>query len=974
MANARSGITLRQIQRLFDQGSFTGLTDAQLLDRFVIQRDEGAFAILVERHGPMVLAVCQGVLNDMNDAEDAFQATFLVLFRKAGGLRAGGSLGSWLYRVAYRIAIRANAVVARRRERPWEESAMAGKAAPADAAEIDRETLPIIHQEIDRLPEKYRAPIALCFLEDLSYEEAARQLGWPLGTVGSRLARAKDVLRFRLTRRGITATSAAVAALLSREAKAAPAGWVEATTRAVFGLDAAAKGARAVGAVSAMVALSEHVLRRMLVIKLIQMTALLTAVATAGLLAWTSIGAADQPKRQAAPTVVAIEAQAQRAEPPRQKDQKDQPGQVPIQGRVIGPDGKPVRDASIYLSPSGSGWLNDPIARTDAEGRFQIDPNHAFQGILLHIDSKAELTAAAPGYGPIWAKLANSQRGDVELRLVPDDVPLRGRVVDIQGQPVRGVNVLVFSIQDPPKGDLDALLQTGTIRDGAFSGGYYTAAWFAKDESGTVRPRTIKTGPDGRFQIDGAGRDRLVVLELDGPGIERSRLWAMTRVAPPQAKPRAAPAIPKSYSDVHSLHGATFDHVAGPSKPIEGVIRAKGTREPLAGIRVSCFAPETGLFAYATSDKVGRFRLDGLPKAESYRVQADPLPGEPYFALATDVTGTDGLEPIPVTLELVKGVVVRVRLMDKATGKSVAGLNVDYTRLPPNNDEGLSRVRRFGPEGYQMPVPPGPLLFFAEAEGTDLLYIRPRLAQADRGKGVALFGDADVDGPNIRVIFAPYHTYRIVDVPADVDTFAVDLELTRGLSRKGRLIGPDGKPVVGVSAYGLAANWQVKTLDDGTFEAVGLEPGRSRTVSFIHKDRKLAGAVLIEPGEGPVEVRLVPWGTATGRLVDGDGQPLRGATLQLQPLDHQGQAIPFNVSIIPFEIGIWPLGEVFTADQDGRFRVEGINPDLSVYIPVHPRSRPDVFLMPEKSKRAMLEHVTAKPGETVDLGEIHLTP
>ena len=160
----------------------------------------------------------------------------------------------------------------------------------------------MIHQEIDRLPDRFRAPIALCCLEGLSYEDAARQLGWPLGTLGSRLARAKELLRSRLTRRGITATSAALVALLSREATAAPAGWVEATTRAAFGLDAAANGAKAAGAVSAAVALSDQVLRRMLVIKLIQMTALLTAVATAGLLAWTASGRRESKRPAALPS------------------------------------------------------------------------------------------------------------------------------------------------------------------------------------------------------------------------------------------------------------------------------------------------------------------------------------------------------------------------------------------------------------------------------------------------------------------------------------------------------------------------------------------------------------------------------------------------------------------------------------------------------------------------------------------------
>ncbi len=189
MASARSGTALGEIQRLFEEGTLTGLTDAQLLDRFLTGRDESAFAFLVARHGPMVLAVCRGVLRNADDAQDAFQATFLVLFRKAGGLRAAGSLGSWLYRVAYRIALRANAVASRRKERSIEEHVMSAEAASPGEADVDRELLPIIHAEIDRLPDRYRAPIALCYLEGLSYEQAAHQLGWPIGTVGSRIAR-----------------------------------------------------------------------------------------------------------------------------------------------------------------------------------------------------------------------------------------------------------------------------------------------------------------------------------------------------------------------------------------------------------------------------------------------------------------------------------------------------------------------------------------------------------------------------------------------------------------------------------------------------------------------------------------------------------------------------------------------------------------------------------------------------------------
>ena len=333
MASARSGMALGPIQRLFDEGTLTGLTDAQLVERFFDRRDEGAFAALVARHGPMVLAVCRGVLKDRTNAEDAFQATFIVLFRKAGGLKSSGSLGSWLYRVAYRIAIRANAVAARRRERPIEEVTMAVEAGSPGEAEIDRELLPIIHAEIDRLPDRYRAPIALCCLQGLSYEQAAHQLGLPLGTVGSRITRARELLRSRLVRRGVTATTAALSVLLAREATAAPAGWVEAATRAAMRLGAGEGAAKAAGSVSAAVALSDHVLRRMLMIRLIQMIAPLAVAATAGLVAWASVGVAGRPDGPDAPAVV-----ARRPADPAAGDAEDQPaGQGPIRGRVAGP-------------------------------------------------------------------------------------------------------------------------------------------------------------------------------------------------------------------------------------------------------------------------------------------------------------------------------------------------------------------------------------------------------------------------------------------------------------------------------------------------------------------------------------------------------------------------------------------------------------------------------------------------------------
>ncbi len=372
MASARSGMPLGPIQRLFDEGTLTGLTDAQLVERFLDRRDEGAFVALVARHGAMVLAVCRGVLKDPSDAEDAFQATFLVLFRKADGLKSAGSLGSWLYRVAYRIAIRANAVSKRRRERPIEEVTMAAEARSPGEGEIDRELLPSIHAEIDRLPDRYRASIVLCCLQGLSYEQAAHQLGLPLGTVGSRITRARELLRSRLVRRGVTATTAALSVLLAREATAAPAAWVETTTRAALRLGEGAGAAKAAGMVSAAVALSDHVLRRMLMIRLIQMISVLAATTMAGLAAWTSLGDGEGPK----PLAPAGQAQTKRVEEPNKNETGGGPSK-PIEGLV-----RLKGDRAAARGRPGLG-LRDPAGILRHGHSWPIPPRRPAQALLL---------------------------------------------------------------------------------------------------------------------------------------------------------------------------------------------------------------------------------------------------------------------------------------------------------------------------------------------------------------------------------------------------------------------------------------------------------------------------------------------------------------------------------------------------------------------------------------------------------------
>jgi len=196
---------LHQSRRVLHLSPAGGATDGQLLDRFRARRDDAAFELLVWRHGPMVLAVCRRVLGDEHAAEDAFQAAFLALALKSGSIGRGEAVGAWLYRVAYRVALRVRAREVRRAEREQlagRERAAAALAEPGRRLELD-EFRTRLDSEIARLPEEYRTAFVLCHLEGRTNEQAARELGCPVGTVQSRLSRARARLRARLRTKGL---------------------------------------------------------------------------------------------------------------------------------------------------------------------------------------------------------------------------------------------------------------------------------------------------------------------------------------------------------------------------------------------------------------------------------------------------------------------------------------------------------------------------------------------------------------------------------------------------------------------------------------------------------------------------------------------------------------------------------------------------------------------------------------------------
>jgi RNA polymerase sigma factor (sigma-70 family) len=296
VASQRTWSAHRHLRVLFDAGTVAGLTDGQLLERFAAQRGETselAFAILVERHGPMVLRVCRAILRHEHETEDAFQATFLVLVRKADSLWVRDSLGPWLYRVAYRIAVRAKIVSGRRKAAEREVAEMASDRYDGE----ERSGLgPALYEELDRLPDRYRIPIVLCDLEGRTYEAAARHVGCPVGTLKSRLTRGRRRLRERLARRGLISAGALGTLLFSDTAQATvPTALAEITAQVASGFATGAPLTSGVVSLSATM-LANSILRNMIMTKLkwIGMTLAAVTLATgAGVLTFGASGSQD---------------------------------------------------------------------------------------------------------------------------------------------------------------------------------------------------------------------------------------------------------------------------------------------------------------------------------------------------------------------------------------------------------------------------------------------------------------------------------------------------------------------------------------------------------------------------------------------------------------------------------------------------------------------------------------------------------
>jgi RNA polymerase sigma factor (sigma-70 family) len=907
-------------------------TDEELLEAFTLRQDEGAFAVLLHRYSPLVMSVCRRSLGHHQDAEDAFQATFLVLARKASSIHRPGALASFLHGVSQRIALDVRRSAVRQRER--EQRGARGEATLPPEDLSWREVQALLDEEVEALPDIYREAFVLCCMQGLSKPEAARQLGLKEGTLASRLARARQRLQERLQKRGVTLST--LMAALDLTSRGSQVGVATVETTAAWAV-AFAAGACSSSAVPARVAsLADGVSATMLFSKTRIITALVLLV---GLLA---AGAGLLFASLPAPPPVAKDTPAAK---------KDVSNAAEVRGRVVGPDGNPVKGAKVYQvvwrridHQQGIAPAPKLLAQTDSDGRFQASRPATGDDPLMWMAVAADL-------GPALVEMKKQRTGgEITFRLVKD-VPVVGRLVNLEGRPVAGVTVQPFMIGVTAKEDLGPVLEA--IKAGKpMRVEEFFPTRLALPGGIPGLPARLVTDADGRFRLTGVGRERVVALQVSGPKVEHDMLLVMTR----GGKPFRLPDSPGSVVE-HRVYPATFQHAVSPPQPFVGTVRDSQTRKPIAGAVI-----DVGLGALHSvrSKEDGTFRLDSLSSMifrpggpAAFEVTVSGPADQPYLPALKRVQRGRRSEPLRVDFTLPRGVWAEGRVTDKQTGKPVratleyladtknAAL-ADYPDNPRPERLFLGLVHTKADGLFRIPVLPGAGAVAARVTS-----------------GAYLPDDSLTDAQASRLGLPPtrtllnFHAIRRIEAKAGAASVKCDLTVDPGRTVACQVLDPDGKPVKGAWVRGqLPGHFQAQAaLPDAQVSLKAMHPKRPRWLVVLHPGRHLGASVDVQAGGSePVPIRLAPTGAITGRLLDPDGDPWKQQELIVYYHKRGGSLYPHQPE------------RVRTGD-DARFRIEGIIPGLTYQVVV--AGKPSGITI--GSVKVGLE---LKPGEVRALGDV----
>jgi RNA polymerase sigma factor (sigma-70 family) len=849
------------------------ITDRELLRRFAAG-DEDAFEILVRRHTGLVLNVCRRALANTQDAEDACQAVFVILARKAASGRWQPSIANWLFATARRVARDLRRSAERRAKRE-------GKAAVPEAVQpVDqmtgRELLWAIDEELDRLPPIYREPLLLYYQAELTREEIASRLGVPTGTVKIRLERGKRRLGEALTRRGLMLGAGLLALMATSRAGASPPRLVEAIRAAIGGDVPPSVAALAEGAA---------------VNGIVKKIGLAIFLASATVVLGVGLGeprttTAGPPPEKATPVKEA-------AKPDKEKpagkanDNKTRT----ITGKVLNPDGKPVAGAELINLPHESPAT--VVGKTTADGTFSVTVELKGSGSWLfpRVSGFATNQFLMP---------ATNTPAEVTFKLLKD-TPIRGKVLDTQGKPVVGASVAVRSIEGFENDSLDDFLAKFQKRplDGYPPSGKWSVYFEGRNDKPAPgdHPFATKTGPDGKFEIAGVGPERVVHLDLRGPGIANAQVVILTRAGfdPTPYNRETLEKIKSPYSELGyhpMLYPPVCNLVAEAEKPIRGVVTDSATGKPRAGVRVQMRETRNWPMPEltATTDLDGRYEIHGARKASSYEVSAKRDSATGFIGRTVNAKDTPAYEPVVIEIPTAKGIVLTGKLLDDQTGQPVTGFVCVGVLL--DNETAKTRPEFDSPDCYDFAntkadgvyrtiVPPGPILLMAGPLPTnDVRDPSFKYDQMKIDKDYPDYFDQQMSGfrsgSNTTTVMQGQWCKVLKFKPNETEV-KFDIRFKRAAKFTLKVQDADGKPVGEVTATGnTARDWsQPERFKGDTVTVYELPTSKPRVVALLEPKRKLVGVVHLKGDEKePVTATVGPSGRIKGKLVGTSGKPL----------------------------------------------------------------------------------------------------
>ncbi len=948
MSRATTAALLRAIQT----AQAGGVSDADLLRRFSDDNDQAAFASLLRRHGGMVLGVCRRVLPNLHDAEDAFQATFLILARKARSHnRWQASVANWLYATARKVSRNAR-VTAQRRARREARAAVAEVVQAVDGMS-GRELLAALDEELDRLPPRYREPLVLCYLEGLTRDEAAVRLGVPAGTIKIRLERGRKRLGASLMGRGCALGAGLLTLAATSPAGASQPRVVEDVLAAIAGSPRGAVATLLKG-VAVQVALKKSMIAALI----------LLGVSALSFGAWFVMPTgATPPDDRAMPAK--SDAQQAVAERPALEPMTN------VSGQVLDPQGRPLGGARLMLV--GRNQKPQDLGTSDDDGRFTVK-------IPRETEPRRFLVACAPGAGIDFAGIAGlNPARSLELRLVKDNV-IHGKIVDTQGKPVAGVQVVVTKVGACNGNSVDRFLSAWTNR-------MYSFLWPEADrtlwqEGGAIAPAT--TDAEGRFSLAGTGAERLVHLHTSGAGSAAAD-WRVVNRPGLNATPynetarKQSPIIVSGsgHPPAPVLHGPEPVFVVEPGKVIRGVVRDAGTGKPWPGVKVYCNSTSV------TTDAAGRYEIRGVHKEKSYwlRVNADLSAG--VLGRQVTVPDTDDYAPVAADIAVTRftqTAFITGRLIDSATGKGIRG-DIHLAALADNTFARMLPFRDYhhststAEDGtFRIATIPGPVLLMGGVD-TDwspaghaypsLKYKRatadPRYPQYFPAKQPGGYTTADgrfvhFQGSFCKVLQIEPGTTVKQDITVEpASTILIKIQDADGRPLANTFVDEEGRD------RGLEG--MVRTETDSWLAQGVAESGQPRRLLFYEPTKKLFATLTLKSDEkGPVVVRLLACGLVRGTVVDGAGKPVSGGNVNLTYLN---AGMNDDGRFITVHAFIHGADQVFT-DAGGTFIIDEVIPGIEFQLWRRYASKRSGY------GKALVHSAKVESGRTTDLGKLKL--